>query len=385
MPRDSNGAYTLPASVNPVVNATTIDPAWANTTLDDIRTALTDSLDRNGRGGMLASFKNADGTIGAPGMSWTNETASGFRRAGAGDMRAVIGGADVARFTAAGILDGAGNAVWTAATFTPASKADAAITVTGTGSLTGGGNLTSNRTLDVADDGISNAKLRNSAGVSLIGRSAGTSGDPADIAATADNQFMVRRAGALTWGVLVGTDIPGHNQAWSTIIDRPTTLSGYGITDAASNTISISAGTGLTGGGTLAATRTLSFDQSYGDARYQLVANMDSYQLVSGMSAYVLTTRTIGASTGLTGGGDLTTNRSFSFDTSWGDARYRTISSADATYQTIAGMSAYVLLNSAPQFTGLVRGRNGGRGMGQISISTSGPSGGADGDIWFRY
>lgn len=34
---------------------------------------------------------------------------------------------------------------------------------------------------------------------------------------------------------------------------------------------------------------------------------------------------------------------------------------------------------------GLVKGRAGGRGMGQITLSTGAPSGGADGDIWLRY
>lgn len=35
--------------------------------------------------------------------------------------------------------------------------------------------------------------------------------------------------------------------------------------------------------------------------------------------------------------------------------------------------------------TGLIFGRGGGAGMGQITVSTSAASGGADGDIWFQY
>lgn len=59
-----------------------------------------------------------------------------------------------------------------------------------------------------------------------------------------------------------------HNQTWSTITSTPTTLSGYGITDGltsataastyALQATTITAGTGLTGGGTLAAGRTIS-------------------------------------------------------------------------------------------------------------------------------
>jgi hypothetical protein len=57
-------------------------------------------------------------------------------------------------------------------------------------------------TLSLNDDGVTDAKLRNSAGTSVIGRSAGTSGDPADIAASADGQVLRRAAGALGFGAV---------------------------------------------------------------------------------------------------------------------------------------------------------------------------------------
>lgn len=47
MPRDISGNYTLPAG-NPVVTGTTIASTWANTTLSDIATALTQSLSIDG-------------------------------------------------------------------------------------------------------------------------------------------------------------------------------------------------------------------------------------------------------------------------------------------------------------------------------------------------
>lgn len=56
MSRDSNGDYSLPAGVNPVVAGTTITDDWANTTLSDVATALTDSWDRQGRGAPLANL-----------------------------------------------------------------------------------------------------------------------------------------------------------------------------------------------------------------------------------------------------------------------------------------------------------------------------------------
>jgi microcystin-dependent protein len=48
MSRNGSGTYNLPAG-NPVVTATTITSAWANTTLSDIATALTGSLAADGQ------------------------------------------------------------------------------------------------------------------------------------------------------------------------------------------------------------------------------------------------------------------------------------------------------------------------------------------------
>ncbi len=84
MPRDSSGNYTLPGAYNPVVTGTIISSTWANNTLSDIASALTDSLDRSGRGGMLAPFKMADGTVLLPGLAFNNETTTGFYRPSAG-------------------------------------------------------------------------------------------------------------------------------------------------------------------------------------------------------------------------------------------------------------------------------------------------------------
>lgn len=100
MGRLSNGDYQLP--LPDVAPGTTIESVWANTTMNDIETALTDSLDRQGRGGMLAPLKFNDGAVGAPGMSWTAEPTSGFYRAALGDMRASVLATDVMRWNTSG-------------------------------------------------------------------------------------------------------------------------------------------------------------------------------------------------------------------------------------------------------------------------------------------
>jgi hypothetical protein len=71
--------------------------------MSDIGVELTNSLDRNGRGGMLAPFKFADGTLVAPGITWNSEPTSGIFRAAANDMQAVIAGVPRMRWTASSV------------------------------------------------------------------------------------------------------------------------------------------------------------------------------------------------------------------------------------------------------------------------------------------
>lgn len=101
MPRNSGGVYTLPAG-NPVVTGTTISSVWANTTLSDIGTALSDSLSRSGSGGMTAPLQLDAGAIGAPGLTWSAETTSGLYRNAAGDFRYAIAGSNVFGLAAGG-------------------------------------------------------------------------------------------------------------------------------------------------------------------------------------------------------------------------------------------------------------------------------------------
>jgi hypothetical protein len=48
MSRNGSGTYSLPAG-NPVVGGTTITASWANTTLNDVASALTGSLAADGQ------------------------------------------------------------------------------------------------------------------------------------------------------------------------------------------------------------------------------------------------------------------------------------------------------------------------------------------------
>ena len=103
MPRDSGGTYTLPLA--PVVAGTPIEATWANTSLDDVAVALTDSLSRSGSGGMQAALKLVDGVVGTPGVNFNSEPSSGWYRAATFDVRSSIAGVDLLRQ----YQDGGGN------------------------------------------------------------------------------------------------------------------------------------------------------------------------------------------------------------------------------------------------------------------------------------
>jgi hypothetical protein len=116
MPRNSSGNYTLPSG-NPVVPNTIIETTWANPTMADLGAALTDSLDRYGRGGMLAQLKLADGTLAQPAFAFTTESSTGLLRPSTNVLAVSVGGNEAARFTTTG-LTVAG--ILTAATLTVA-------------------------------------------------------------------------------------------------------------------------------------------------------------------------------------------------------------------------------------------------------------------------
>ena len=102
MPRDSAGNYSL-VSGNPVESGEIIASTWANTTLSDVSDALTNSLDRQGRGGMLAPFRFTDGSNLLPGASWSNETTTGLYRFDGGDLRMSILTQDIMRWRNTGV------------------------------------------------------------------------------------------------------------------------------------------------------------------------------------------------------------------------------------------------------------------------------------------
>jgi len=103
MPRNAAGVFSLASAYNPVITDELITAIWANTTLSDMGQALSDSLDRNGRGGMLAPFRLSDGTEALPGLAFLNESNTGFARLAAGTVSGVVAAAEVLRLQATSV------------------------------------------------------------------------------------------------------------------------------------------------------------------------------------------------------------------------------------------------------------------------------------------
>lgn len=93
----------------------------------------------------------------------------------------------------------------------------------GTG-LSGGGPVSAGVTLSIANNGVGNAQLRQGAATSVIGRSANSAGNVADIAAGADHEVLTREGGTLAFrntldGVAIGGTVPAAVRCTTLRID----------------------------------------------------------------------------------------------------------------------------------------------------------------------
>lgn len=89
---------------------------------------------------------------------------------------------------------------------TTSLSAERAITP-GTGITATDGGVNSTYTLGITTNGVTDSLIRQGAATSIIGRSAGSTGNVADIAASADGQYLARKAGAIAWGLPPASDI----------------------------------------------------------------------------------------------------------------------------------------------------------------------------------
>jgi len=221
MPRNASGIYTLPGG-NPVTPGDVIEADWANTTLEDVADALTNSLSRTGAGGMLAPFRIADGNISAPGLSYLNETNTGLYRSGSGSTWMAVLGVNVAQFSTVGLtiasakaLTALGNAS-VGGTFgvTGATTLASTLAVTGALTATGGvlGNITAGSGTSTFNNVVINGNLDMDAGSSGTITNLPNPTNPGDAAnkAYVDSQDALRLA--LTGGTMTGAIAMSNNK-----------------------------------------------------------------------------------------------------------------------------------------------------------------------------
>jgi hypothetical protein len=134
--RNASGSYSLPSG-NPVVAGTAITASHMNTTLADIGTELTNSLDRSGRGAMVAPLQLSSGTSSAPSLTFSSEATSGLYRAGAGDLRMQVSSTQTQKWTSSGVTFPLAVTTQGGVTSTASTANGSALTATGNGSGAG--------------------------------------------------------------------------------------------------------------------------------------------------------------------------------------------------------------------------------------------------------
>jgi len=249
--RNSSGTMSLYTPGNPVTTGSTISSSWANNTLNDIASEVTNSLDRNGRGAMLAQLQSYSGSVSAPGLSFASDSSSGLYRAGSHDLRMSVNGADTAKWTTSGSFTLNGLTATN-------SGSGAAITATGGSSDNLGGSFTGGST--------------NGIGVSGTGAGGGAGGTFAN--GTAATGATARDAVALTNGYLSfsGVTNPNSTVGFTNRLTPKNMVKAWGLlTTNGSGACSVADGFNLTScsvaaGGTV----TVTFASSFANTNYSV-------------------------------------------------------------------------------------------------------------------
>jgi hypothetical protein len=197
----------------------------------------------------------------------------------------------------------------------------------------------------LADHGITNTKLRQSAGLSVVGRGTATTGDVADIAATSDGDILRVSGGVLGFGAIAQSSVTGLVTALSTLTTDLATLSSAttaALAGKVNTTREFVTQYSITGGGDFTSNRTINlvgdiasptgnmyYGTNAGAVRgwYPISSGISDHSGLTGLAnddhtqyhndargdaRYPLLTRSISTQHSLTGGGDLSANRTLS-------------------------------------------------------------------------
>jgi len=218
MPRNASSVYTLPGG-NPVIPGTTITSSWANTTLQDIATALTQSLSTDGSTATVnlanKTLNNVTlGTLTSP-LSIPNGGTGGATAVAA---RANLNASRIIAGTANQIVVTNADGVAGAPTLSIASPATFPGALTTTGNITAmpGGFISGSTNTTIANDGTAgNILLRPNGVASTVGQVSISAGGAINAAGQITYNTNLVSSGANT---VIGN---GANDSTGTIILRP--------------------------------------------------------------------------------------------------------------------------------------------------------------------
>jgi hypothetical protein len=124
--RNSSGTYSLPQS--PFISGTVINSSTMNSQFGDIAQSLTDSLDRNGKGGMLSPLRVPNGSVAVPSFSFSNDQDTGLYLVGDANPAVTVAGTKRQEWTSTGTAVSGTLSVTGASTFTGAAAFDGGLT-----------------------------------------------------------------------------------------------------------------------------------------------------------------------------------------------------------------------------------------------------------------
>jgi hypothetical protein len=262
MSRDSGGNYTLPNAA--FVSGTVISSSVMNSNFTDLSSEITNSLDRNGKGGMLARLRGVDGTSALPAYAFTSETTLGFYRSASNDLRASSNGTDIMKWSSTAITLYQAFTAEKGGTITQSTANTAGLTVTGNGTAAGavvtGGSSAGNGLTITGGAG-------NGVGAVIAG---GSTGRGATISAGGGNNTGVTVTGA-------GTGVGGAFTGGATGDGLTATGGGSGKTGGVFTGGAGGAGAiGIPGTAATATTRQTALAAQSGDIAFTSVTNPNS-------------------------------------------------------------------------------------------------------------
>lgn len=212
MSRNGSGTYVVPNTFTP---STTISSSAVNANFTDVGSELTNSVAADGQTSMTGPLKAADGTISAPGLSFSSDTNTGFYRSASGTVKFSSDGTNSVTMSASGI--------------------DAlAVTVNGTSPFFEAGTVMLFAQTS-APTGWTKVTTHNNKALRVVSGSA-SSGGTVDFTTAFSSQAVSGTVGDTT---LTASQIPAHthfisnNNSSNALLSSTTSLTNYGNQDPA--------------------------------------------------------------------------------------------------------------------------------------------------------